>query len=211
MKNAITESEIKDIEKLKPFKNNPKFHPPEQIKKIRESIRSWGFTIPILIDEESNVIAGHGRLEAAKEEGMLQVPVLIARGWTEEQKKAYVIADNKIAEKAIWDYDALKELLDDLDEFHIDLTGFEKLELDSIFFERQLGITDTGVEWQGMPEWDVESPAFRKMTINFEDEKSVSDFFELIGQDFTDKTKHINFPYKPNRNLKDIFFKDEGQ
>ena len=87
-----------------------------------------------MIDEESNVIAGHGRLEAAKEEGMSQVPVLIARGWTEEQKKAYVIADNKIAEKATWDYDALKELFDDLDEFHIDLTGFEKIELDSIFF-----------------------------------------------------------------------------
>ena len=105
----------------------------------------------------------------------------------------------------------IKELLDDLDEFHIDLTGFEKIELDSIFFERQLGITDTGVEWQGMPEWDVESPSFRKITVSFQDEKAVSDFFELLGQNFTEKTKQINYPYKPNRNQKNIYFKDADQ
>lgn len=91
------------VSDLIPYERNPRIHPQAQIDKIVGSIREWGWTMPILIDESANVLAGHGRLYAAQELGIDQVPCVTASGWTEEQKKAYVIADNKLTESGIWD------------------------------------------------------------------------------------------------------------
>ena len=102
------------VSELIPYDRNPKIHPDSQIKQLSDSIREWGWTMPILIDENDQVLAGHGRLFAAKELNLEEVPCMTATGWTEQQKKAYVIADNKLAENGEWDtglyFSQLKEM-----------------------------------------------------------------------------------------------------
>lgn len=97
---AIEQISVAD---LIPYDRNSKIHPDTQIEQIANSIREWGWTNPILIDENQNVIAGHARLFAAKNMGIENVPCIIAEGWSEDKRKAYVIADNKLSENSEWD------------------------------------------------------------------------------------------------------------
>jgi hypothetical protein len=119
---------------LKPYARNPRSHSPKQIRQIAQSIREFGFTNPILIDAERVVIAGHGRLEAAKLLGIERVPCIRLYHMTEAEKRAYVIADNKIAESAGWDRELLALEFRYISELDIDLdltvTGFEPAEID---------------------------------------------------------------------------------
>ena len=92
---------------LHPHPGNPRTHSKKQLRQIADSIRTFGFTNPILVDAELNVLAGHGRLEAAKLLGIDAVPTVCVAGMTEAQKRAYVIADNKLAELAGWDVEIL--------------------------------------------------------------------------------------------------------
>lgn len=121
----------KRVKQLKKYERNARTHSPAQIEQIRASMREWGFTIPLLIDENNMIIAGHGRLEAAALEELVEVPCLVARGWSEEQKRAYVIADNKLAQNAGWDGDLLRSELSSLEDlgFRMDLIGFSDQEL----------------------------------------------------------------------------------
>ena len=112
---------------LKPYEQNAKIHGKEQIKKIKDSIKEFGFLTPCLIDGDYNLIAGHGRVMAAKEVGMETVPCVFIEGLTEAQRRAYILADNRLGELGEWDMDIVNtELiaLDDMD-FDIELTGFE--------------------------------------------------------------------------------------
>ena len=115
------------ISQLIPYERNPRTHPDTQIEQLKNSILEWGWTIPVLIDERNNLIAGHGRLFAAQLIGMKDVPCIVAEGWSDEQKKAYVIADNKLAEGGAWDNDILYEELNELLEadFDIDLLAID--------------------------------------------------------------------------------------
>jgi ParB/Sulfiredoxin domain len=88
---------------LRPYERNARKHPPEQIAQIAASIREWGWTMPVLIDERDLIIAGHGRVKAAKLIGIDTVLVIVARGWTEVQRRAYAIADNRLTENSEWD------------------------------------------------------------------------------------------------------------
>ena len=97
MGKTTTDMELIDINKLVPYVNNARTHSKEQITKLRSSLREFGFVNPIIIDREYNVLAGHGRLEAAKAENMAQVPCVFADHLTEAQKKAYILADNRFA------------------------------------------------------------------------------------------------------------------
>lgn len=131
--------EHRSVEALKPFANNPRTHSKKQVRQIAESIKTFGWTNPILIDDEGGVIAGHGRLEAAKLLGMGAVPVIRLSTMTAAQKRAYILADNKLAENAGWDEDLLRielqGLLDmDLD-FSVEVTGFETPEIDLLLNE----------------------------------------------------------------------------
>ena len=116
------------VDNLIPYDRNPNIHSNEQIIQIANSIREWGFTVPILIDEKQVVLAGHGRLFAAKSLGMETVPCITAKGWSDTQKKAYVIADNKLSEGSEWDsslyFSELKEI--NSSGFSLDLIGFDE-------------------------------------------------------------------------------------
>jgi DNA modification methylase len=114
------------------------------VAQIAASIREWGWTSPVLVDEQSNIIAGHCRVLAAQRLGLPEVPVMVARGWSEAQKQAYVIADNKLALNAGWDEDLLRIELGELRGLGADLglTGFGELELDALFANANDGKTD---------------------------------------------------------------------
>ena len=130
-KNPSENIEIWNIDKLIPYANNARTHSDEQIAQIASSIKEWGFTIPILADESGMIIAGHGRVQAARKLKINELPVMVAKNWTEEQKRAYVIADNKLALNAGWDDELLKLEMDFLDKsgFDLDLIGFSEEEL----------------------------------------------------------------------------------
>lgn len=115
------------VDKLIPYINNAKKHSDDQVTRLASSIREFGFVNPILIDKEFNVIAGHGRLMAAKRLNMGEVPCLFVEGLSEAQRKAYILADNRLGELASWDTELVNselEVLQELD-FDIDVTGFE--------------------------------------------------------------------------------------
>ena len=104
---TTTEMQLVDINKLIPYVNNARTHSPEQITKLRSSLREFGFVNPIIVDKDFNVLAGHGRLAAAKAEGITEVPCVFAEHLTEAQKKAYIINDNRSALDAGWDDELL--------------------------------------------------------------------------------------------------------
>lgn len=122
--------EMRRIDELIPYANNARTHSEEQIEKIRVSLREFKFVNPVLIDDANNIIAGHGRVEAAKREGVKEVPCVLVEHLTEAQKRAYILADNRLAEEASgagWDTEILKEELDFLTgiDFDITITGFD--------------------------------------------------------------------------------------
>ena len=122
---------------LIPYANNPRTHSDQQVAQVAASIQEFGFNNPILIDEHKSIIAGHGRLAAAQKLNMNTVPTILLEGLSEAQRKAYVIADNKLTENSRWDFDLLSleiEQLKDLD-FDVALLGFSEVELDGISSE----------------------------------------------------------------------------
>ena len=157
----ITTKEMKlvDIEKLVPYVNNARTHSADQINKLRSSIREFGFINPVIIDKDYGVIAGHGRIMAAKEEGIKEVPCVFADHLNEAQKKAYILADNRMALDAGWDEELLRVEIESLEDygFNVELTGFSTEELSSLF--------DLGVEAEE-DDFDVEEelkkPIFSK-------------------------------------------------
>ncbi|MGI9572276.1 MAG: ParB/Srx family N-terminal domain-containing protein [Candidatus Actinomarinaceae bacterium] len=117
-----------------PYDSNPRFHSPDQIEKVANSIKEFGWTMPVLIDENGEIIAGHGRVLAGKKLGLTEIPCIVETGWSEAKKKAYCIADNKLTESSSWENDFLKlnmEFIKD-DGFDLKLTGFNDNELDKI-------------------------------------------------------------------------------
>ena len=122
------------VGELVPYVNNARTHSDEQVAQICASIREYGWTNPVLIDENGMIIAGHGRVMAAQRMKMDEVPCIVLSGLTEAQKKAYVIADNKMALNAGWDDEKLKLELENLKEldFNLELTGFDTDELDQL-------------------------------------------------------------------------------
>ncbi len=125
------------IDRLIPYARNSRTHSDAQVAQIAASIKEWGWTTPVLVDEGGQIIAGHGRIMAARKLGMAEVPVVIASGWSDAQKRAYVIADNKLALNSGWDDDLLKLELGELHElnYNMDLLGFDGDELGKLMYE----------------------------------------------------------------------------
>ena len=144
MAKHTSEMKMVDINTLIPYVNNARTHSPEQVNKLRSSLREFGFVNPVIIDADNNVIAGHGRLMAAKEEGFTEVPCVLVDYLSEAQKKAYILADNRYAQDAGWDEELLRieiEALEGMD-FDVSLTGFDEDEIADLFADED----STGAE-----------------------------------------------------------------
>ena len=132
---TTTDMQLVPLGKLVPYVNNARTHSPEQLVKLRSSLREFGFVNPVIIDRDFNVIAGHGRIAAAKEEGIAEVPCVFADFLTEAQKKAYILADNRMALDAGWDEELLRIEIESLQgaDFDVSLTGFGEDEIADLF------------------------------------------------------------------------------
>lgn len=132
---TTTDMQLVPISKQVPYVNNARTHSPEQVMKLRSSLREFGFINPIIIDRDYGIIAGHGRLLAAKEEGITEVPCVFVDYLTEAQKKAYILADNRMAMDAGWDEELLRVEIEALqgEAFDVSLTGFDEKELADLF------------------------------------------------------------------------------
>jgi DNA modification methylase len=148
------------VDKLVPYDQNPRTHSEEQIGQIAASILQFGFLNPILIDTAAGIIAGHGRLQAALKLGLAQVPVVVLDHLTDTEKRAYVIADNKLALNAGWDDELLRKEMTALadENFDLDVLGFDSAELDEIMFSDE---EDTADEDDAVPE-TPEEPISKK-------------------------------------------------
>ena len=135
MGKTTTEMQLVPLSKLVPYVNNARTHSPEQLTKLRSSLREFGFINPVIIDRDHNVIAGHGRIAAAKEEGITEVPCVFVDYLTEAQKKAYILADNRMALDAGWDEELLRIEIESLQgaDFDVSLTGFGEDEIADLF------------------------------------------------------------------------------
>ena len=188
----------KKINELKPYENNSRTHDESQIKQICESIKEYGWTNPVLIDEKGMIIAGHGRVEAGKKLDIKEVPCIVLSGLTEAQKKAYVIADNKMALNAGWNEELLKTELENLKEldFDLELTGFNIDELDELFKQDE--------EEQEIVEddFDIEPPEEPKAKLG--DIYQLGNHFLMCG----DSTSEEDVEKLMNGNKADMVFTD---
>lgn len=156
--NTTSEMQLVSVAKLVPYQNNARTHSPAQIQKLRSSLREFGFVNPVIIDRDYNVIAGHGRIAAAREEGITEVPCVFVDHLTEAQKKAYILADNRMAMDAGWDEELLRVELEALEEMGFDLgmTGFDEKELAELFPTEEAKEDDFDVDAE------LQKPTFTK-------------------------------------------------
>ena len=130
----------KKLEDLKPYENNPRFND-DAVEYVANSIKEFGFKVPMVIDKDNVIVAGHTRYKAALELGLKEVPCIVADDLTDEQIKAFRLADNKVSEKANWDYDLLDEELANI------------LELDM----KDFGFLETNINWEDVVDLDTET------------------------------------------------------
>ena len=136
--------ERRKVADLIPYARNSRTHSDVQVAQIAASIKEWGWTVPVLIEPDGGLIAGHGRILAAQKMGITEVPCMVAEGWTDAKRRAYIIADNKLALNAAWDEDGLQIELSELGDldFDLSLTGFGVDELAALTVQETEGLTD---------------------------------------------------------------------
>ena len=142
----------KNIEDIKPYENNPRFND-DAVEYVANSIKEFGFKVPIIIDKNNVIVAGHTRYKASLELGISQIPCIVADDLTDDQIKAFRLADNKVGEKSLWNYELLTEELNDI--LNIDMKDFGFLD------------TDIDIEWR-LPEDDIKEVPEGKEEIYFE-------------------------------------------
>ena len=168
--------ERRKVDTLTPYARNSRTHSDDQVAQIAASIKEWGFTNPVLIEPDGGIIAGHGRVMAAQRLGLDDVPCVIAEGWSEAQKRAYIIADNKLALNAGWDEEALRIEFDELKtmDFNIQATGFAIDEVQDLDFDYgdEVGMPD-------LPSGDKEPYQQKTFTLHDEQAAIVDDAVTL--------------------------------
>ena len=174
-----------NIDKLFPYHNNPKEHPPDQIDNIASSIKNYGFTVPIIIDGENEIIAGHGRYEAAKKLGMDELPCIKREDLTDEQIKAFRLADNKVAESE-WDMEMLATEFEIIDG---EFTGFDDEELTEINKE----VAETPLTDDLEEEKEKEDPVMR---VKFDDPEDFKKMEDDLRKLIEEKYKNVNVMIK---------------
>jgi DNA modification methylase len=205
------------IDRLIPYARNARTHSDEQVSQLAASIKEWGWTTPVLVDEQGGIIAGHGRTLAAQKLKMAEVPVMVAKGWSDAKKRAYVLADNKLAMNAGWDNEMLALELGEIGElgFDLDMTGFTPEEIEALTPEQiEPGLTDEDAVPE-VPEQPVtvlgDVWILGKHRVMCGDSTSIDAVDKLMdGQKadvlFTDPPYGINF--KPQRGTHDIILND---
>jgi hypothetical protein len=164
MSNNNPQIEQVNLDLLIPYVNNSRTHSEEQISQIASSIKEFGFTNPVLVDNQNGIIAGHGRVLASKKLGLKTVPCIRLSNLSEAQKKAYIIADNKLALNAGWDNELLKIELTNIEDLGLskDITGFVPDELKQIFYVPQL-VEEESVIFNGEERFRAPTPVeFKK-------------------------------------------------
>lgn len=142
------------IADLKEYENNARTHSENQLEKIKNSIKEFGFINPVIVDENNMILVGHGRVQAAKELGMMEVPCRVITNLTEDQKKAYILADNKLSDLSGWDHELLNTEIESLD-IDMSLFGYELLDTTSYNKDEEQGEIDGGGELN-LDEYDDE-------------------------------------------------------
>jgi len=168
-------------ERVIPYARNPRLIPETAVSKVAASIKEFGFRVPIIVDSEGVIIAGHTRLAAAKRLGLERVPVLVAADLSPAQVKAYRIADNRTAQETGWERALLELELEDLRglDFDLSLTGLDPLE-----FAEHGAETDPYAEWEGMPEFEQDDlQSVFHVSVHFKSDTDAEAFFKLIGQE----------------------------
>lgn len=165
------------IKDLKPYDNNAKEHSSDHITQIVRSIREFGFNDPIAVDENNMIIEGHGRLEALKILEYEEVPVIRLEGLEEAQKRAYIIAHNKLTMNSGFNLDKLEEELKSIPDNLLEITGFEEWELDNLF--NRTDITDE----EKYPEREESEKFCLKLFIDKEHRTKINEYIEDNGQD----------------------------
>lgn len=157
---------------LIPHARNARTHDDAQVAQIAASVREWGWTVPVLVDDQNTLIAGHGRVLAAEKLGLADVPCMIAAGWSDSKKRAYMIADNKLALNAGWDHETLQVELQDLfddDEIDLNLLGFADDELAGY------GIGVDEADWPDLQDGDRSDIQQKTFTLHAEQLQVVDD------------------------------------
>ena len=193
----------KNPEELKEYSKNPKEHPKEQINNLAISIQQFGFKVPILITKDNEIVAGHGRLMAAKQLKLKTIPCIVADDLSEAEIKAFRIADNKLA-KTEWELDFLKEEMIDLKEMNFDITttGFNSKEIDFFMSLDKDSKNDPYDEYKDMPEYiSNDKTAYRTIYLHFMSEEDVRKFSKLINQKISEKTKYLYFPKQEHESI----------
>lgn len=199
------------VTELIPYVNNSRTHSDDQVAQIAASIKEFGWTNPILIDGENGIIAGHGRLQAARKLGYKEVPTIELSGLSEAQKKAYIIADNKLALNAGWDNEMLKiELTDLLSQgFALDVLGFDQADLDEIFLPEDIKEDNQYTQKVDIPTYqpEGEKPSLEDL---YDDEKAMDLITTIQESKLHEKEKqflmaaasrHIVFNYEKIANF----------
>jgi hypothetical protein len=194
-----------NIETLKLAKKNPRYHSEANIAKIARSIETYGWTTPALVTDKLEVIAGHGRIYAARTLGLTEVPCIRLGHLTPKLAEAYRIADNRLGLDSDWDEEmlgsVLKEMKSDIEWDEL-FTGFSQVEIMS-----RLGL-DLGEEWFDMPEFEHgEKAAFRSVMVHFNDQQAVDQFAALLEVTVTAKTKYVWFPRQSRTDNRGVRYK----
>lgn len=169
------------IDRLVPYARNARTHSDAQVKQLADAIKEWGWTNPVLVDEDGSIIAGHGRVLAAHQLGLTEVPVMVAAGWSDAKRRAYVIFDNKSALNAGWDNAMLASELTDLTagDYTLDQLGFSVNEFDDLFpAEATDEVADRGKKGTG--------GAILQYNIIFDDTEQQETWFQFIRRLKTD-------------------------
>jgi len=180
---------------LVPYANNSRLHDETQLGQLVASINEFGFTNPVLLDGANGIIAGHGRVMAANALGLETVPTIELQHLTDEQKAAYVIADNKLAQNAKWDDEILRLELQSLSDADYDLSilGFDEASL-----SRLLDVSETAdafEEYSEAIEYENKNAnPYKSLIVHFENEQDVDNFKHLIKQNFSNSAKYIYHP-----------------
>jgi hypothetical protein len=202
------------VDELLPYAKNARLHNDEQVGKLVDSLKEFGFTNPVLVDENNVIIAGHGRILAAGKLRLDEVPVRRLSHLNENQKKAYRLADNRLAEiGGGWDQVLLSAEVVDLKTENYDLSvlGFDSTYLNSLLNVGDVVENPQG-EWVGMPEFEQENQGpHRQIVIKFSSPEHVQDFADLIRQTITENTQYLWFPkqYQDQNNSEMVYEVEE--